>query len=50
MLERLACPLDATLDRFEVSIQTAEATLRALDDKQTADGEQIGLLEPKCRP
>jgi uncharacterized protein YhaN len=44
-LERLAVPLDATLDRFETAIRDAETTRNALDEKQTSESEEIRRLE-----
>ena len=48
-LERLAVPLEATLDRFEAAIQAAEAMLRTLDGKLAAEDEEIGQLEAKIQ-
>jgi uncharacterized protein YhaN len=48
-LERLAVPLDATLDRFETALRDAENALKSLDEKQTAEGDAIGRLEAQVR-
>ena len=48
-LERLAVPLEATLDRFETELQAAETMVRTLDGKLAALDEEIGQLETKVQ-
>jgi uncharacterized protein YhaN len=48
-LERLAVPLEATLDRFETELQAAEARLLTLDGQIAALDEEIGQLETKIQ-
>jgi uncharacterized protein YhaN len=48
-LERLAVPLEATVDRHEADLQAAEAALHALDESMAAQGETIGQLEARIQ-
>src|SRR3954451_654905 len=42
-------PLDVTLDRFEAEIQAAEAALKALDERQAVEDDEIGQLEARVQ-
>ena len=49
-LEGLAVPLARPVDRFETALHASVTTVKALDEKQAAEGEAISRLDARCRP